>query len=50
VLGTIGLVWTEERRAEAKAKLVWLAGGAGALAAGYAILMAVEFWQRSQVA
>jgi hypothetical protein len=50
VLGTIGLVWTEARRAEAKAKLAWLAGGAGALAAGYAILMAVEFWQRSQVA
>ncbi|MEA3037103.1 MAG: protein tyrosine kinase modulator [Sphingomonadales bacterium] len=50
VLGTIGQVWTEARRAEARAKLAWLAGGAGALAAGYVILMAVEFWQRSQVA
>ncbi|MEA3033236.1 MAG: protein tyrosine kinase modulator, partial [Sphingomonadales bacterium] len=49
VLGTIGLVWTEARRAEARQKLAWLAGAAGALAASYAILMAVEFWQRSQV-
>lgn len=49
VLGSIGQVWTEARRAEAKQKLAWLAGGAGALAGIYGVLMALEFWQRSQV-
>jgi polysaccharide chain length determinant protein (PEP-CTERM system associated) len=49
VLGSIGEVWTAARRAEAKQKLAWLAGGAGALAGLYGVLMAVEFWQRSQV-
>ncbi|MFL6858544.1 MAG: XrtA system polysaccharide chain length determinant [Allosphingosinicella sp.] len=49
VLGSIAEVWTGARRAEARQKLAWLAGGAGALAGAYAVLMAIEFWQRSQV-
>jgi succinoglycan biosynthesis transport protein ExoP len=49
VLGSVGKVWTEARKAEARLKLAWLAGGAGALVGTYAVLMAVEFWQRSQV-
>ena len=36
-------VWRRQR-------LVWLGGGASALAGGYAVLMVVEFWQRSLVA
>ena len=31
-------------------RLVWLGGGAGALGAAWAVLLAVEFWQRSTVA
>lgn len=50
VLGTVTEVWTEARRRLARQRLVWLAGGAGALGAAYAVLMAVEFWQRSTVA
>jgi polysaccharide chain length determinant protein (PEP-CTERM system associated) len=50
VLGTVGEVWTDARRRLARQRLVWLVGGAGALGAAYAVLMAVEFWQRSTVA
>jgi len=50
VLGSIAEVWTPARRAAARQRLVLLAGGAGALGAAWAILMAVEFWQRSTVA
>jgi polysaccharide chain length determinant protein (PEP-CTERM system associated) len=50
VLGSIAEVLTPARRALARQRLVWLAGGAGGLAACWAILMAVEFWQRSTVA
>jgi succinoglycan biosynthesis transport protein ExoP len=50
VLGAISEVLTARRRAKARQRLVWLTGGAGALAASYALLMAVEFWQRSTVA
>ena len=50
VLGSIGEVVTETRRARERRRLVYLAGGAGALAAGWALLLAVEFWQRSTVA
>lgn len=50
VLGSISEVVTEAGRAQARRRLAWLGGGAGALAAGYALLMAVEFWQRSTVA
>ena len=49
VLGTVAEVWTDARRSEAKQKLAWLMGGAGALAGAYAVLLALEFWQRSQV-
>ena len=50
VLGSIGEVFTEERRAKHRQRLVWLGGGAGALGAAWAVLLAVEFWQRSTVA
>ena len=50
VLGAISEVFTAERKAQARQRLVWLAGGSAALFAGYGILMLVEFWQRSQVA
>jgi polysaccharide chain length determinant protein (PEP-CTERM system associated) len=50
VLGSIGEVLTDSARARERRRLVFLAGGAGALAAGWALLLAVEFWQRSTVA
>lgn len=50
VLGSIGEVFTEEKRALQRRRLVWLGGGAGALGAAWALLLAVEFWQRSTVA
>ncbi len=50
VLGTVGEVITAERRAAAAQRLKWFAGAGAALAASYAILMLVEFWQRSTVA
>ena len=50
VLGSIAEVFTEEGRAKHRQRLVWLAGGAGALGAAWALLLAVEFWQRSTVA
>ena len=49
VLGTIHEVLTNERRAQRRQRLVWLGSGAGALFGGYAVLMLVEFWQRSAV-
>jgi hypothetical protein len=49
VLGTVHQVLTGELRAHRRQRLVWLGGGAGALFAGYAVLMLVEFWQRSAV-
>jgi polysaccharide chain length determinant protein (PEP-CTERM system associated) len=50
VLGTISEVVTAPAKALARRRLVWLGGGAGALGAAWALLMAVEFWQRSTVA
>jgi uncharacterized protein involved in exopolysaccharide biosynthesis len=50
VLGTISQVLTPALRADRRRRLVWLGGGAGALFAGYAVLMLVEFWQRATVA
>jgi polysaccharide chain length determinant protein (PEP-CTERM system associated) len=50
VLGSISEVVTDAVKAKRRQRLVWLGGGAGALAAGYAVLMLVEFWQRSTVA
>jgi polysaccharide chain length determinant protein (PEP-CTERM system associated) len=49
VLGSISQLFTPRERARSRQRLVWLGGGAGALMAGYFILMAVEFWQRSRV-
>jgi polysaccharide chain length determinant protein (PEP-CTERM system associated) len=50
VLGTISEVVTPTIRARARQRLVWLAAGVGALGASWAVLMVVEFWQRSTVA
>jgi polysaccharide chain length determinant protein (PEP-CTERM system associated) len=50
VLGSIGEVFTPERRALHRQRLKWFAGAGGALAASYVLLMMVEFWQRSTVA
>jgi polysaccharide chain length determinant protein (PEP-CTERM system associated) len=49
VLGTISQVLTPAVKSRARQQLVWLVGGVGALAASWAVLMAVEFWQRSTV-
>lgn len=50
VLGIVGEVYTADRRTAERQKLKWFAGAGGALAASYAVLMLVEFWQRSTVA
>jgi polysaccharide chain length determinant protein (PEP-CTERM system associated) len=50
VLGSIGEVLTEKAKAKQRQRLLWLGGGAGALGAAWAVLLAVEFWQRSTVA
>ncbi|HYE28670.1 MAG TPA: XrtA system polysaccharide chain length determinant [Allosphingosinicella sp.] len=50
VLGSIGEVLTDEARARQRQRLVWLGGGAAALGGAWALLLAVEFWQRSTVA
>ena len=50
VLGAVSEVFTAEAKAKNRQRLVWLGGGAGALMASYALLMLVEFWQRSTVA
>jgi hypothetical protein len=50
VLGAISEVFTAERKAQRRQRLKWFTGAGGALAGSYAVLMAVEFWQRSQVA
>ena len=50
VLGSIGEVITADRRVRDKQRLKWFGGAGGALAGSYAVLMLVEFWQRSTVA
>jgi uncharacterized protein involved in exopolysaccharide biosynthesis len=50
VIGSITEVVTDARRADRKKKLVWLAGGSGALVALFFLLLAVEFFQRGMVA
>jgi polysaccharide chain length determinant protein (PEP-CTERM system associated) len=50
VLGAITEVLSAGEKARRRQRLVWLGGGVSALAGGYAILMVVEFWQRSLVA
>lgn len=50
VLGTVSEVVTAAERFRRRRQLMWLAGSSGALAFAYAVLMLVEFWQRSRVA
>ena len=50
VLGTLSEVVTPPERARRRQRLVWLGGAGAALAASYAVLVLVEFWQRSLVA
>ncbi|MEA3018476.1 MAG: protein tyrosine kinase modulator, partial [Sphingomonadales bacterium] len=50
VFGTIGEVVTAAQRALRRQRLRWLGGSVAALCAAYAVLMVIEFWQRSTVA
>ena len=50
VLGSISTLLTPARKAQQAQRTKWFAGAGGALAAAYALLMVVEFWQRSTVA
>jgi polysaccharide chain length determinant protein (PEP-CTERM system associated) len=50
VLGTISEVVTPRERGRRRQRLIWLGGATAALAASWAILIVVEFWQRSSVA
>jgi hypothetical protein len=50
VLGSVSHVMSDAERAQGRRRLAWLAGSGGALVASYALLMLVEFWQRSTVA
>jgi protein tyrosine kinase modulator len=50
VLGTLSEVVMPPERARRRQRLVWLGGAGAALAASYAVLVLVEFWQRSLVA
>jgi len=46
VLGTLSEVVTPPERARRRQRLVWLGGAGSALAASYAVLIFVEYWQR----
>ena len=50
VLGAISEVVTAAVQTQRRQRLLWLGGATGALAGSYALLMLVEFWQRSTVA
>lgn len=50
VIGSITEVVTPERHVERRKKLVWLAGGTGALVGLYVLLLVAEFIQRGMVA
>lgn len=50
VLGSVREVFSAEALAQRRQRLKWFAGAGGALAGSYALLMLVEFWQRSTVA
>jgi polysaccharide chain length determinant protein (PEP-CTERM system associated) len=50
VLGTLSEVVTPPERTRRRQRLVWLGGAGAALAGCYAVLILVEFWQRSGVA
>jgi len=49
VIGAISEVLTPARVAQRKQRLKYFAGAGGALVGAYAVLMLVEFWQRSTV-
>lgn len=50
VLGTLSEVITGPERSKRRQRLIWFGGAGAALAGSWAILMLVEFWQRSLVA
>lgn len=50
VLGSVSELATPVTRALERQRLRWFAGAGGGLAAAYALLVMVEFWQRSMVA
>jgi polysaccharide chain length determinant protein (PEP-CTERM system associated) len=50
VLGTVSEVVNAAERTRRRQRLVWLGGTGGALFAAYAVLILIEFWQRSSVA
>jgi len=50
VLGTVSEVVTDARRAHRRQRLLWFGGTGAALAASYAVLIVVEFWQRGMAA
>ena len=50
VLGSISEIVSSGQAALRRQQLKWFGGAGGALASAYAILMLVEFWQRSMVA
>ena len=50
VLGTVSEVVIAPERRRRRQRLVWLGGAGAALAACWAVLILVEFWQRSTVA
>jgi succinoglycan biosynthesis transport protein ExoP len=50
VLGTVSEVVTAPERVRRRQRLIWLGGTAAALGASWAVLILVEFWQRSSVA
>jgi polysaccharide biosynthesis transport protein len=50
VLGSVGEIIGKPQRAERRKHFVMLLVGIAGLCAGYATLMAIEFWQRSNVA
>ena len=48
-LNILGFIFASWGFHLSRQRLAWLGGGAGALLGGYAVLMLVEFWQRSAV-
>jgi len=50
VLGTVSEVVMPPERRRRRRRLVWLGGAGAALAASWAVLILIEFWQRSTVA
>jgi hypothetical protein len=50
VLGSVSRIFTPAAKAQHKQRLKWFTGAGSALAASYAVLILVEFWQRSTVA